>query len=73
VAEPLAPEARDAPEPVAPDEPDAEAAALVWTWTVVELFALTTTVRVWLKAEPVPGRTRVWRPGPTAGMSAGRG
>jgi hypothetical protein len=63
----------DAPEPEA-SAPDPEAAGVeVAIWTVVLLFALTTTVRVWLKLEPTPGRTRVWTPGPTAGMSAGAG
>lgn len=41
--------------------------------TVVLLFALTTTVRVELNMEPVPGRRRVVIPVPTAGMSAGNG
>ena len=54
-----------APEPLAAEE--------VWICTVVLLFALTTTVRVVLNMEPVPGRRSVWTPGPTAGMSAGRG
>jgi hypothetical protein len=61
----------DASEPVAsaPDDLGVE----VMTWTVVALLALTTTVRVWLNMEPVPGRVRVWTPGPTAGISAGAG
>jgi hypothetical protein len=67
VAEPL----WRAPEPDAPD-PDAMGVE-VWIWTVVLLLALTTTVRVLLNMEPVPGRTRVWTPGPTAGISAGAG
>lgn len=76
----------DAPEPVAvplrepeapePEAPEPEATALLveaTRSTVVLLPALTVTVRVWLKAEPVPARVKVWRPGPTAGMLSGRG
>jgi hypothetical protein len=60
----------DAPEPVASD-PDVGVDATIWT--VVLLLAETTTVRVWLNMEPVPGRIRVVMPVPTAGMSAGAG
>jgi hypothetical protein len=71
VADPL-PDAR-APEPDAA-EPDPDATGVeVWICMVVLLFALTTMVRVWLNMEPVPGRVKVWRPGPTAGISAGSG
>jgi hypothetical protein len=67
--------------PADPDAPEPEPAAPVpladrvdvWTRRVVLLFAMTTTVRVWLNMEPVPGRTSVCVPGPTAGMPAGRG
>lgn len=62
----------EAPEPVAP-APLPEAGVERTSSTVVLLFALTTTVRVWLKAEPVPWRTRVVMPEPTAGMLAGAG
>lgn len=66
------PEAPEAPEPVAP-APLPEAGVERTSSTVVLLFAETTTVRVWLKAEPVPWRTRVVMPEPTAGMLAGAG
>lgn len=62
----------EAPEPVAP-APLPEAGVERTSSTVVLLFALTTTVRVWLKAEPVPARRRVVMPEPTAGMLAGAG
>jgi hypothetical protein len=62
---------RRAPEP---DAPDPEATGVdVWICMVVLLFALTTMVRDWLDMRPVPGRVKVWRPGPTAGISAGSG
>jgi len=41
--------------------------------TVLLLSALMVIVRDWLSMEPVPCRVKVWTPGPTAGMSAGRG
>lgn len=62
----------EAPEPEAP-APLPEAGVERTSSTVVLLLALTTTVRVWLKAEPVPWRTRVVMPVPTAGMLAGAG
>jgi hypothetical protein len=40
---------------------------------VVLLFALTTIVMLWLYMEPVPARTRVVIPLPTAGIPAGSG
>ena len=43
------------------------------TRRVVLLFALMVTVRVWLKADPVPARVSVWTPVPTAGMLSGSG
>lgn len=70
------PETRAVPVAVLPlpAAPEPLAAGLdVWIWTVVLLFALTTTVWVVLKREPVPGRRSVWTPGPTAGMLAGSG
>jgi hypothetical protein len=72
VADPLL----DAPEPAAPLPvvvmlPDI--CVEVGMTIVVLLFALTTIVRVWLNMEPVPGRMRVVRPVPMAGMSAGSG
>lgn len=59
---PEAPDGRTDPVPVTapdPDAPEPLAADEVWSWTVVELLALTTIVRVWLNMEPVPGRTSV--------------
>jgi hypothetical protein len=70
----LAPEP-EAPEPLMP-EPVASlplADVLVTMRTVVLLFALTTTVMLWLYMDPVPARTRVVMPLPTAGIPAGSG
>lgn len=66
---------RIAPDPVVTMLPDAPLAIddVGLISTVVLLLALTTTVRVLLNMEPVPGRTSVWTPGPTAGMLAGSG